>query len=227
MVETVARDAAVGYAEAEALRDADRRQPVLPGGVRPAGGRAAATWPACWPRTEPPTAVHDVLVRRLGPAARADPGGAAGRRGDRPAVRPGHPGRGRAASTEDALLDLLEPAQPAGLVREDGVDRVHASPTPWSATRSTPGCRRPAGPGCTPGSPRRWPSGRRGRPSRPGTGSPPARRTPPRPGRRRSPPPRVARRLHAHERVRRAARRGARRAWPTTRAPGRASATTC
>jgi hypothetical protein len=71
---------------------------------------------------EPPTAVHDVLVRRIArlPDETRDvlrPASVIGREFDTDTL---------AAVTgrdDDTLLDLLEPAQAAGLVREDGIDR--------------------------------------------------------------------------------------------------------
>jgi DNA-binding SARP family transcriptional activator len=71
---------------------------------------------------DPPTGVQDVLARRLGRLAddtvtALRTAAVIGRQFDLPTL---------AAATgtdEDDLLDLLEPAQAAGLVREDGVDR--------------------------------------------------------------------------------------------------------
>ena len=71
---------------------------------------------------DPPAAVHDVLARRLGglpegqPPALRWPASSAGSSTCRR-------WRGVSTSTEDDVLDDLDPALEAGLVREDGVDR--------------------------------------------------------------------------------------------------------
>jgi DNA-binding SARP family transcriptional activator len=70
----------------------------------------------------PPTAVQDVLNRRIGrlpdeTVAALRVGAVVGRRFDAPTLA-------RATGVhEDDLLDLVEPAQAAGLLREDGIDR--------------------------------------------------------------------------------------------------------
>ncbi|HEY7717739.1 MAG TPA: BTAD domain-containing putative transcriptional regulator [Pedococcus sp.] len=71
---------------------------------------------------DPPAAVHDVLVRRLEllPAASLDTlrvAAVVGRQFDLATLAPAR------ALPEDDVLDALEPAQEAGLVREDGIDR--------------------------------------------------------------------------------------------------------
>ena len=70
-----------------------------------------------------PTAVHDVLTRRLARLPEPTQTVAADRGGPGPAVRPGRCWPPPAASDEDELLDRLEPALAAGLVREDGIDQ--------------------------------------------------------------------------------------------------------
>ncbi len=70
----------------------------------------------------PPAAVHDVLVRRLERLPRESDGvlrtaAVVGRQFDLATLA------SAAALPEDDVLDALEPAQEAGLVREDGIDR--------------------------------------------------------------------------------------------------------
>ena len=53
------------------------------------------------------------------------------------------------------MLDQLDPALQAGLVREDGVDRFRFAHALVRDTAYAALIARPDGPGCTPASPRR------------------------------------------------------------------------
>ena len=101
---------------------------------------------------DPPTAVSEVLTRRLArlpdETVRALRTAAViGRQFDTPTL---------AAATgidEDDLLDVVEPAQAAGLVREDGVDRFLLLARAGARHPARADARRAGGPARTPGSP--------------------------------------------------------------------------
>jgi predicted ATPase len=138
-----------------------------------------------------PTAVRDVLVRRLARLPQESQSalrvaGVIGRQFDLSTLATA------SGTDEDALLDALEPAVAAGLVREDGIDRFTFA---HALVRDTAYGEMwyPAGPGCTPGWRRCWRARPDGRPRWPTTGPQPDRRTGRRPGGRRwRPPPRPA-----------------------------------
>ncbi len=146
---------------------------------------------------DPPTAVRSAGAA-AGPAARRDGGRAADGRGHRAPLRIPDPGARGPGIDEDDLLDVVEPAQAAGLVREDGVDRwwfAHALVRDTLRAGPPPA----VGPAPTRGSPRRWTAspGRETEVARHWLGAGPAYAD--RAWRAALAAAEVARRLHAHD----------------------------
>ena len=197
---------------------AHRRQPVLPRGVRPAGRRA---------RRPRPAARRGAPAHRGARRARPAPGAAARARPSRRCGSAAVVGREFDLATlaavagvdQDDLLDVLEPAQAAGLVREDGIDRFLFAHALVRDTLRRLDAAVPPGPAARPGrrGARRPPPA--ARPRWPGTGSPPARRTPRGPGGPRSAAAEVARRLTRTRRPPTCSGRRSTPRWPTTPRP--------
>ena len=220
--------AAAVHEQADALRRAHRRQPVLPHRVRPARRSRGPTSQRLLAEDDPPTAVQEVLGARLERLPERHGRGAAGRGGDRAASSTSPllaaatgDRRGRRCSTGSS------PRMAAGLVREDGVDRfafAHALVRDTIYAGAEPVPPRPP---ARPGRRRSWRDGTAGRPRRPGTGWPPARRTPPQAWRSAAAAAEVARRAHAHEEAADLLPRGARGDGGTTRRRRHGTGTTC
>ena len=129
-----------------------RRQPVLPGGVRPAGPRPRRPrqpWSTRRTRRRPWATCS---TRRLDRLPEESPtAGRAGRR-DRPRLRAGGAGRGgRRLRGRRCSTCSTRRSPPDWCGRT--ASATSSSRTRWSATRRTPRPVRPGGPGCT----RAWP----------------------------------------------------------------------
>ena len=140
----------------------------------------------------PPTAVQEVLTRRLARLPERHGRRAAHGGGDRPRSSTPRRWRRSPASTRTTCSTSSSRPRPPGWCARTA-STGSASPTRWSATPWRAGLSAdPPGPGARPGRRRRCEAAAAGRPRRPCTGSPPGRRTPAGPGAPPSTPPRGA-----------------------------------